>query len=150
MALIGWYYLHVNGDLIYKQDFDGTVADLRESDFVRHLWPLDPEERAGAWNILVEAGALGAHAGRIAELARKWRVDDEDAPNYASYLGCVLKRDGSAWHAHRADFVNLQESPSGFGDTALQAFSELCKALGFHSAKMWGPTMSSLCAAGRR
>lgn len=49
MSIIGWYYLHQNSDLIYKHEFGGTAADIRESDFARGLWPMDPEDRAGAW-----------------------------------------------------------------------------------------------------
>lgn len=33
MALDGWYYMHKNGDLIYKRDTAGMAADIRESDF---------------------------------------------------------------------------------------------------------------------
>jgi hypothetical protein len=33
--------------------------------------------------------------------------------------------DGNAWCATRHDFVNLQESPAGFGDTPMIALGEL-------------------------
>ena len=33
----GWYYLHTNGDLIYKRELGGTAADIRESDFAKQL-----------------------------------------------------------------------------------------------------------------
>ena len=68
MSISGWYYLHTNGELIYKRDLDGTAADIRESDFARALWPMDPTDRESAWTILVEALALGANEERIAEL----------------------------------------------------------------------------------
>lgn len=140
----GWYYLHTNGDLIYKRDLDGTVADLRESDFVRHFWPLDTTDREGAWNICVEAAALGAKPERVAELEAKWGINDEDAQHYAKRVGCKLVRDGNAWCATRTDFVNLQESPSGFGDKCREAMTELCKELGFKASKMWGHSFKSL------
>ena len=59
MAVIGYYYLHENGDLIYKPGPD-AVVDIRDSDLARGIWPLDQADRAGAWRIVVEAGAAGA------------------------------------------------------------------------------------------
>lgn len=38
-----------------------------------------------------------------------------------------LERDGDQWCATSSDFVNLQESPAGFGDTADAAIAELVK-----------------------
>lgn len=144
MSIIGWYYLHTNGDMIYKRELGDTAADIRESDLAVMLWPMDPEDRAGAWRILVEGLAAGANRERIAELAAKWGCDDADAQHYAQHIGCRLYRDGAAWCATRADFINLQESPAGGGETALEAFSELAKALGYRPQKMWGATFKSL------
>ena len=67
MALEGWYYMHKNGDLIYKRDMGGTAADIRESDFAKMLWPFDPTDRAGAWRILVESMACGVNKDRVIE-----------------------------------------------------------------------------------
>ena len=36
--------------------------------------------------------------------------------------------DGDKWCAVFGDFINLQESPAGFGDTFDEAFEELAKA----------------------
>jgi hypothetical protein len=141
----GYYYLHTNGALIYKRDFGDTAADLRESDFVRAFWPIDPTDRATAWALLVEALAMGVDKARINELAAKWKCDDADAPNYADYLGLRLFMDGSAWCATCSDFQDIQSSACGFGDTALDAFAALCSDLGFKGrAKMWGHTFESL------
>ena len=144
MIIEGWYYLHTNGDLIYKRELGDTVADLRESDFVRMIWPFDPTDRAGAWRILVEGLSLGADKSRINELANKWGCDNNDAGNYADYLKINLYVDGDSWFATREDFVNLQESPYGLGDTALYALAYLCKTLGFKQSKMWGSTFVDL------
>lgn len=144
MAIEGWYYLHTNGSLIYKRDLDGTAADIRESDFARHLWACDPTDREGAWSICVEALAIGADKARVTELAAKWHCDYTDADVYAERVGCKLSLDGNAWCATRADFINLQESPAGFGATKLEAMAELAKALGFRPAKMWGNTFADL------
>ena len=144
MSLIGWYYQHQNGDLIYKRETGDMAVDLRETPFAVMLWPLDPEDRAGAWRICVEALACGANKERVKELAEKWECDDRDAKMYAGFLGVKLKMDGDHWCATRSDFVDLQASPAGFGKTALEAFAELCKALNFKPTKMWGTTFADL------
>jgi len=145
MTIHGWYYLHTNGSLIYKRDYDGAAADIRESDFARMLWPMNPADRAGAWRILVEATALGANADRVRELAEKWKCDDGDAATYADYLGLRLYMDGSAWCATLGDFIDLQSSPAGFGNTPLEAMAALCSELGFKASKMWGRSFADLC-----
>jgi hypothetical protein len=141
---IGWYYLHTNGELIYKRELGETAADIRESDFARMLWPLDPEEREGAWRILIEAQCLGANPARIKELAEKWHCNDVDAAVYAERVGVTLERDGDMWCAKKKDFTNLQESPAGFGKTCLDALASLCEALGFRPSKMWDATFHDL------
>lgn len=144
MAIIGWYYLHVNGSLLYKRELGSTAADIRESDFARSLWPLDPDDREGAWRILVEAAALGADTARIKELAALWQCNDSDAGKYAERVGCNLFMDGDKWCATDLHFIDLQASPAGFGDTALEAMAELCKELGFRGGKMWNATFADL------
>lgn len=140
-----YYYLHENGDLICKQDFDSSqAADFRESPFVQHLWLIDPTDRETAWSLLVESLAIGASKERVEELARKWSCDDDDADVYADRIGLDLYRDGDAWCARRSHAINLQECPHGFGDTALEALADLCKQLGMRAQKMWGPTFKSL------
>lgn len=143
MSTIGYYYLHENGSLIYKAG-DDAAADIRDSDFARGMWPLDPTDRAGAWRIVVEAGAAGANPQRVKELAALWKCDDADAQHYAEYVGARLERDGDKWCATRADFINLQESPSGFGATCLEALTALAKELGYRHSKMWGATFADL------
>jgi len=141
----GWYYLHENGSMIYKRELGGTIADLRESDFVIMCWPINTQDRASAWRILVEAGAIErTDKARLKELADKWGCDDEDAENYAQYIGIKVYKDGGSWCATRSDFINLQESTAGFGDTAREAMSDLCKNLGYKPQKMWGTLFEKL------
>lgn len=146
MSIVGWYYLHEGGDLIYKRELGGTAADIREGGFARAMWPCDPNDRESAWNILVEALALGARHDRVLELAEKWRCTDADAAVYADRLGITLIMDGNAWCAHRSDFINLQESPAGFGETCLEALAKLCKALGYEGGTMWNATFKDLAS----
>lgn len=142
--MIGWYYLHENGDLIYKREIGGVTADIRDSSFARALWGFNPNDREDAWQILVEGLAGGANKSRVLELAMKWKCTDDDAKTYADRVGCVLSMDGDQWCATRKDFIDLQESAAGFGPTALEAMSALAKALGFLPSKMWGKSFKQL------
>jgi hypothetical protein len=145
MALIGWYYLHENGSLIYKPNED-ACGDIRDSDFALGLWPMDPTDRAGAWRIVIEAAAAGANPERVSELATQWGCTDQDAGNYAEYVGAHLFMDGNEWCATKNDFVNFQESPAGVGATAREALTNLAKSLGYRPSKMWGATFDRLLA----
>ena len=144
MSIEGWYYLHENGDLIYKRELGDTVAELRESTFVKGIWAFDHIDRAQAWTILIESMAAGADIHRIKNLAQKWFCDDDDAKNYADYVDINIFMDGNSWCATKTDFTNLQESIAGFGDTALEAIAELCKNLGYKPSKMWGRSFKDL------
>lgn len=144
MGISGYYYLHVNGELIYKPYHDELVCDFRDSDFVKAFWPIDVGDRLGAWTLLCEALAAGASKSRVFELADKWRCDNEDAEVFSDHAPFKLSLDGSQYCATRTDFTNLQESPAGFGDTALEAVSDLLKELGYRPSKMWGHTLKSL------
>lgn len=140
----GYYYLHTNGDLIYKRETGGTAADIRESDFAIAMWPFDPDDPEMAWNIVVEGLAAGASRERVKELTVKWNCNNEDAVNYAAHINAQLSMDGDQYCATRFDFVNMQESPAGFGDTALEALAELAKELDYKPSKMWGAGFSDL------
>lgn len=141
----GYYYLHKNGDLIYKRNLEGTVADLRDSDLVRSFWKFDATDRETAWNLLVEALSIGSNKERILELAKKWNCDNADGEVYADRIGAVIKQDGDKFCATRTDFNNLVECPAGFGDTVLEALADLCKQLGFSPTKLnWHSTFKDL------
>ncbi|MDP3766687.1 MAG: hypothetical protein Q8S13_01610 [Dehalococcoidia bacterium] len=119
----GWYYLHENGDLIFKR----TEPEQDAGGFVRKVWPVRPQDRGSAWIVLIEGLALGAKKERVAELAAKWGCDDADAPVFAERAGLRVTRDGNQWMAAFADFVNIQESQCAFGATALEAMAELAR-----------------------
>lgn len=145
MSIVGWYYLHVNGDLIYKPDPE-AIADIRDSDLARCAWAVDPHDRKGAWELLVESMALGANTSRINELASKWNCNDTDADKFAEVVGVEIVKDGNSWCAHKKDFVDLQESPAGFGDNKLEAMADLAKTLGIQGGHIWRSTFSDLVA----
>lgn len=142
--ITGYYYLHTNGDLIYKVDHDYLVADFRESDFVQTFWEIDPEDRETAWTVLVESLALGANKSKVLELANKWQCNNEDADVYAERTNIILQLDDSNWMASTSDFVNLQESIAGFGETKLEAMADLAKNLGLKPGKMWNAHLKDL------
>ena len=143
MAITGWYYLHENNDLIYKPSPD-AIADIRDSDFAKCVWPIDPENRELAWDILVESLALGAKESRIITLAAKWNCTDADADIYADRVGVKITTDGNQFCATRLDFLDLQQSPAGFGDSKLEAMAALAKELGLKPGKMWRDTFKEL------
>ncbi|OYL90026.1 hypothetical protein CI759_16965 [Shigella sonnei] len=143
MSINGWYYLHQNGDLIYKSSPD-AIVDIRDSDLAVCSWPVDVRSRKLAWEMLVEALALGARESRIFELAEKWNCNDEDADMFASVIGLVLEIDGNQWCAHRSDFVSLEESPAGFGESKLLAMADLARNLGIRGGHMWRSSFSDL------
>lgn len=129
MSSFGWYYLHENGDLIYKRD----QPEIESGGFVKMVWSFDTTKRAHAWMICIEALALGARRDRIIELAEKWGLTDCDAEKFVDRAECdghptfKLFRDGVRWCATFHDFVSIQESQCGFGTTALEALSELAR-----------------------
>lgn len=139
----GYYYKHVNGELIYKNSPD-AIVDIRDGDLCVAAWPFDPGDRVTAWNVLIEAMALGVSPARIHEMAVKWQCTDADAVNYAERIGVRLGVDGDKKMTTRKDFVNIQESPCGFGETYLEAMASLCKQLGYTGGKMWNHTFESL------
>lgn len=138
----GWYYLHENKELIYKNSPD-AIIDIRDSDLCSAAWAWDGE-RPTAWQILVEALSLGANIERINQLAEKWGCTDLDSLNYANYLGILIGEDGNMKKATMKDFTNIQESPIGFGSTYLEAMAELAKELGYKGGKRWHTTFSDL------
>lgn len=145
--ILGYYYLHTNKELIYKNNPD-SIIDIRESDFCTAAWPF-MNDREQAWTILIEAASLGADPIRIKDLSDKWGVSDNDAGNYADRCGIILGIDGNQFTAHKKDFENLQESPCGFGGTYFDAMVGLCKELGFTGGKIgWHSTFKDLCSPG--
>lgn len=139
VPIIGWYYLHTNGDLIYKRELGSTAADIRESVFAVGMWPVDPEDRKGAWSILVEASSVGANKAHITNLAKKWGCCDGDAINYAKRVGCTLNLDGDDKVAKTRN-----GELKGVGPTYLDAMSNLCKALGYSAGKIWNNSFERL------
>ncbi len=128
VKLEGYFYLHTNGDLIYKPaivvEFD---PEHFNSNFVVETWGFAQEYRECAWTILVEALALGANIKRIKELQQKWGCTNEDAVKYAEKMHLQIVQDGTGWIASFDDFVNIQESQCGSGDDCLEAFADLAK-----------------------
>lgn len=144
MSKVSWYYLHENGDLICKSDYEEIIADFQESDFVKHFWMFDPTSRLVGWSVLVEALALSANEERVSELAEKWGCNDEDADEYTNRIGVETFLDGDSWCAVGPGFINLAESPAGFGHTKLSAISSLCKDMGFRAQKTGGESFKGI------
>ena len=91
--MTGFYYLHTNGNLIFK-----VFRPEDDSDFVVRIWPFNSTDRATAWIIILEAMILGCRLDRIKELAGKWQCNAHDLvefmlrtePTQARYSGVRL------------------------------------------------------------
>lgn len=70
----GYYYLHQNGDLIFKPSMPHLLEDFRESDLVVRWWPFYKDNQKQAELILKQAWESGASLERLAELAEKWHI----------------------------------------------------------------------------
>jgi hypothetical protein len=71
--MTGTYYLHTNGDLIFK-----IIPPEPDSDFVVRVWPIDTDNRATAWTIILEAMVLGCRLERAKRLVEIWKCDKRD------------------------------------------------------------------------
>lgn len=66
------------------------------------------------------------------------RMLNDPRSKYYGNNSIVFERDGNMICAHLNDFVNLQESPAGFGPTIKEAVTELLKERKLHCHKaMW-------------
>jgi len=140
-----YYYLHTNGDLIHKNYLDNEqVSDFRESGFVKMFWLIDITDRSTAWGMLIEAEVCGANEERLKELKEKWGITDADGKHYLDYLGLKLSQDGNQLCVTTKNFVNLQESPAGFGSNIFEALVALCRNLNYRPQKMWGNSFEDL------
>lgn len=76
----GYYYLHTNGELIYKPavvvESDPQYFD---SDFVKRFWPIDTTNREDCWKIILEALWLKCSIQRAKDLAGKWGCNYQDS-----------------------------------------------------------------------
>jgi len=119
-----WYYLHgKTGHLIPTRT--KRVVEMGEE--IIASWEIDSQYRFRSWVMLVEALAMGADKTRVFELAKLWEMTNEDAQRFVERAGLRVFRDGESWCATQENFDNLQNSPAGFGETALEALSMLAK-----------------------
>lgn len=137
----GYYFLNIGGKLQYSSLI--TPADLRDDKDVVTFWPVG-DSREFAWEMLIGSLSCGAVKEEVMHLAGKWGCNDSDAEIYAERIGVVLSIDEIFKMATTKQFVDIQESPCGFGETYLEAMANLCTALGYKPQKMWGATFADL------
>lgn len=76
----GYYYLHSNGDLIYKNSIViESDPQYFDSPFVKRYWEMNFSDRSHAWIVILESLALGADLKRVKELAGKWGLTYKDS-----------------------------------------------------------------------
>ncbi len=113
-----FYYLHTNGELIWKK-----FRPESDSPFVRKIWTLRPDERESCYIILVEAACMGANMTRILELAKHWGCDGADGLTFCERMGficqpkeCEAGNGFELWHKEDAP-----ERTHGWGSSPLLA-----------------------------
>lgn len=136
----GYYFLSDAGHLQYSSRIN--PADLRDDKDVVMFWPVS-DSRESTWEMLIQSLSCGAVKAEVIHLADKWRCNDADAAIYAERIGVVLSVDESFKMAATKSFINIQESPCGFGETYLEAMANLCAALGYKPQKLWGASFAS-------
>lgn len=77
----GWYYLHKNGDMIFKPYMFEPDTN---SPFVTRVWRVDREDRGTAWHVLLEGLGLNANLERCKQLADLWGCTRKDLLVYMS------------------------------------------------------------------
>jgi hypothetical protein len=76
--------------------------------------------------ILVEALACGLSRDKAIELAAEWNICGGTVLELAKApLGIHIREDGNRWCASSYGAENIQEDPSGFGVTPLEALTSL-------------------------
>lgn len=128
--MTGWYYLHTNGDLIFKR----WEPEVEPGGFVRKVWPVNTGYRADAWTVAIEALALGARRDRIDGLVKAWGLTNVDGRVYADRAGFTLDydEDSSRWRAYNRD-IHTGPDRVGSGATVLESLADLAR-LGFTGA----------------
>lgn len=137
----GYYFLSDDGHLQYSSKI--SPVELRDDKDVVMFWPVG-DSRELAWGMLVQSISCGATKEEVIHLADKWGCDDADAEIYAERIGVALTIDELLKMAATKSFINIQESPCGFGETYLEAMANLCAALGYMPQKLWGTTFPDL------
>ncbi|SPA17212.1 hypothetical protein [Cupriavidus taiwanensis] len=142
----GFFYLHREGDLLFKRNLPHVEDDLRRAEFVLAFWPVDWHNRETQWRMLIEAMAGGAQHERVMELARHWLLTNDDAQEYARRISVELDyyEPGGLW---RACCLRLPAA-CGTGQDALHALASLAQVLGLRIGKHRYPTFSELATGG--
>lgn len=133
--LSGFYYLHVEGALIFRGFDEWREEDLNKSDLVQYYWHFHQANRADAWRICIEATVAGVHPDRVRVLTELWNIrknDYSDANNYAEYLRIDLIK-----NLREGDFTASvpRTGTMGRGATKFEALVALCKRVGWRPVK---------------
>lgn len=75
----GYYYLHTNGNLIFKPAIVVDDPEYFDSPFVKKVWRVDVKDRLCSWKIVLEGLSMGCSIPRARELAGKWKLTFKDS-----------------------------------------------------------------------
>lgn len=88
-------------------------------------WLLGPCPQCGTITSTY-GGSFSCHNDFCSNNAGNYAVSAEPKPEWWGD-GTQVFMDGASWCAVNSDFINLQESPAGFGDTPKEAVKDLNK-----------------------
>lgn len=116
-----YYYLHENGDLIYKNPKAYSTEDFEESPFVKIYWIIDLENRLDAYHMLISASICGAKQDRIDDLKKKWGITDKDTQVYCDYVNIVYKETENGWIVYGGGLTKGEIKIYGRGNNLFSA-----------------------------
>jgi hypothetical protein len=124
MSLIGYFYLHENKDIIFKRE----KPEMEIGGFVKRVWPFDPEDRAGAYCILIEAAVMDVKPERLETLLEKWQITDDDCLIAAGYYSMLLFQNAprGLWNKWAVRWAE-HDTPIGYGPTAFLSMVDLVR-----------------------
>lgn len=100
-----YYYLHENGSLIGKNpavvDSDPLYFD---SPFVRKTWLINKNNRADAWNLILDAVELNANLEHIQKLIDLWGLTEADGKTFTEVTGTKIIFDVGIPHRENKNY----------------------------------------------
>ncbi len=92
-----YYYLHRNGELVYKNSVAFSDQDFEESSFVQFYWVVNLDRRSDLYNVLLTAKQMGAKESSIQIMIDKNGVTDEDCKIFCNSIGIQFSNENGIW-----------------------------------------------------
>lgn len=128
--ILGYYYLHVNGNLIWKRYIDDKQEEeIYNSDLVKKFWTIRENERESLWAVAIEAYCWGNEvtAPQVEEFSIKHNLSNLDGEFFAERAGMYVAQSSDS--VYTVGFIgDIGATPQiGTGKNALKAFIDLAR-----------------------